>query len=244
MTPAEFSERLEVLYNNLLSNAAPGLDGYDKSVLLTKAQLELVKNAFSRGNKYREGFDESAKRQHDFSTLIKTAVAQLIVSTTKFDNRATSYALPNDLLFIIGEVLQVGNTTRQVIPISFDEYTRLMSKPYKRPLKNQAWRLITQNLNSSAIAEIVPTLEDASKEKVYKIRYVQMPRPIIVENLHDINEDLYIDGEFEPSSGSLPESMHEEILQRAVELAKASYASDQSGQAQLQNQITVGQRSE
>ena len=244
MTPAEFSERFEVLFNNLLSNAAPGLDGYDKSVVLSTAQLELIKNYFSKGNKYREGFDESAKRQHDFSTLIKTVTIHNLPNETQFDNRATSFALPNDLLFIIGEVLQVGNATRQVIPISFDEYTRLMSKPYKRPLKNQAWRLITQNLNSSAIAEIVPTLEDASKEKVYKIRYVQMPRPIIVENLHDINEDLYIDGEFEPSSGSLPESMHEEILQRAVEIAKASYASDQSGQAQLQNQITVGQRSE
>ena len=244
MTPVEFSERLEVLYNDLLSNAAPGLNGYDKSVLLTKAQLELVKNAFSKGNKYREGFDESAKRQHDFSTLIKTAVAQSIVSTTKFDNRATSYALPNDLLFIIGEVLQVGTSTRQVIPISFDEYTRLMSKPYKRPLKNQAWRLITQYSNSSSVVEIVPTLEDSSREKSYKIRYVKMPKPIIVENLHEINSDLSINGEFLPSSGSLPESMHEEILQRAVEIAKASYASDQSGQAQLQNQITIGQRSE
>ena len=245
MTPAEFADRFEVLYNNLLSNAAPGLDEYEKSVLLTKAQLEIIKNYFSSGgNKYREGFDDSAKRQQDFSTIIKTVVLSQVQNDTQFDSRAVSYALPNDLLFVIGETLQVGLITKQVIPISFDEYTRLMSKPYKRPLKNQAWRLITQYSESSPVAEIVTTLEDDSKIKVYRMRYVGTPKPIIVGNLHDINDSLYIDGEFEPSSGSLPESMHEEVLQRAVELAKASYASDQSGQAQLQNQITVGQRSE
>lgn len=245
MTPEEFSERFEVLYNNLLSNAAPGLDEHDKSVLLTKAQLEIVKNYFSnKGNKYGEGFDDSAKRQQDFSTLISTVILPQVSGDTQFDGRSVSYSLPKDLLFVIGEVLQVNSDVRQVIPVSFDEYARLMSKPYKRPLKNQAWRLVTQYSNSSSVAEIVTTLEDASKNMVYKMRYVRMPRPIIVGNLHDINESLYIDGEYEPSSGSLPESMHEEILQRAVELAKASYASDQSGQAQLQNQITVGQRSE
>lgn len=242
MSPTEFSDRFEVLYNNLLSNAAPGLDEYEKSVLLTKAQLEIVKNYFSPGgNKYREGFDDSAKRQHDFSTLIKTAVLARVQNESPFDHRSTSYALPTDLLFIIGETIQVGMTAKQVIPISFDEYTRLMSKPYKRPLKSQAWRLVTQ---PSPVVELVTSLEDESKEKTYRIRYVKMPRPIIVADIHDINEDLFIYGEHEPSSGSLPESMHEEVLQRAIELAKASYASDQSGQAQLQNQITVGQRSE
>jgi hypothetical protein len=42
----------------------------------------------------------------------------------------------------------------------------------------------------------------------------------------------------------LDPAIHQEIVQRAVELAKAAYSSDQSGQAQMQNQITIGQRSE
>ena len=34
----EFSNEFDVLYNNIMSNQAPGLDEYEKSVFLTKAQ--------------------------------------------------------------------------------------------------------------------------------------------------------------------------------------------------------------
>lgn len=37
MSTQEFSNEFDVLYNNIMSNAAPGLDGYEKSVFLTKA---------------------------------------------------------------------------------------------------------------------------------------------------------------------------------------------------------------
>ena len=74
MTTQEFSNEFDVLYNNIMSNQAPGLDEYEKSVFLTKAQLEILKNYFNpKGNKYGQGFDEIAKRQIDFSTLITVA---------------------------------------------------------------------------------------------------------------------------------------------------------------------------
>lgn len=37
MTLQEFSDEFDVLYNNIMSNQAPGLDEYEKSVFLTKA---------------------------------------------------------------------------------------------------------------------------------------------------------------------------------------------------------------
>ena len=37
MTTPEFSNEFDVLYNNIMSNAAPGLNEYEKSVFLTKA---------------------------------------------------------------------------------------------------------------------------------------------------------------------------------------------------------------
>ena len=73
MEPQEFSDQFDVLYNNIMSNAAPGLDEYEKSVFLTKAQDEVLKNYFNpKGNKYELGFDGNEKRQIDFSTLIRT----------------------------------------------------------------------------------------------------------------------------------------------------------------------------
>ena len=57
MTITEFSTEFDVLYDNLASKGSPGLDNYDKSVFLSKAQLELIKNKYTpEGNKYKKGF--------------------------------------------------------------------------------------------------------------------------------------------------------------------------------------------
>ena len=73
MTNSEFSNEFDVLYNNITSNQAPGLDEYEKSVFLTKAQDEIIKAYFNpKSNKVQEGFDGSEKRQIDFSMLIKS----------------------------------------------------------------------------------------------------------------------------------------------------------------------------
>jgi len=44
MTTKEFSNEFDILYNSIATNAAPGIDLYEKSVFLTKAQDELIKN--------------------------------------------------------------------------------------------------------------------------------------------------------------------------------------------------------
>ena len=43
MTTSEFSNEFDVLYNNIASNAAPGINEYEKSVFLTRAQSEIVR---------------------------------------------------------------------------------------------------------------------------------------------------------------------------------------------------------
>ena len=42
MTNSEFSNEFDVLYQNIASNQAPGLDAYEKSVFLTMAQEQIV----------------------------------------------------------------------------------------------------------------------------------------------------------------------------------------------------------
>ena len=37
MTTAEFSAELDTIYENINKNGAPGLDGYERSVILTHA---------------------------------------------------------------------------------------------------------------------------------------------------------------------------------------------------------------
>ena len=237
MTTNEFEWEFDVLYNNIASNAAPGINSYEKSVLLTKAQDELIKNYFNpQGNKYREGFDGSAKRQIDFSGLISVANGTLL-DQQGFDLRAKVFKIPTDVFLIINESIVTNTGIKQIIPIKFDEYTRLMSKPYKEPLKFQAWRLITEgDINSGVTVEIIPNSQETIES--YTLRYVRRPKPIILANLKSEYRDVSINGETEISQCELNPLVHREILQRAVELAKITYLGDANGV------IQSGQRAE
>lgn len=365
MTTEEFSNEFEVLYNNIMSNQAPGLDEYEKSVFLTKAQEELVRDYFnSRNVKNAQGFDDSQKRQYDFSTLLSSAElydcadniralagSRLIAFNPIFDNRSRVYLAPSDLFLAINESIEDSAKRRySVLPISYDEYNRLMSKPYSFPLKRQAWRIISNRISllagwggkltdsgiflfkskyfkvinikirisnsdvivkpsiveddngviifmslpinladywsiylmnnkalkaagldkylypvgdetgnfptegptdtSSFTINIAPaTMESGAAVHTpafeiigrftgdikYQIRYIKTPKPIILVNLSDIQEGLSINGYNTVTECELPPNTHQEILQRAVELAKASYQGDLSSVIQTGN---------
>lgn len=238
MTTSEFSNEFDVLYNNIMSNAAPGLNEYEKSVFLTKAQEEIIKNYFNpKGNKYAEGFDGSAKRQIDFSGLITVADGTAVSSpSTTFDVRAKVYKLPSDLFLMINESLTTNTGVKQVIPIRYDEYTRLMSKPYKEPLKYQAWRLITKGEGNNVQSEVIAHSGEIITK--YTVRYVRRPAPIILTNLSSEYGNVSINGKDTISECELNPLSHGEVLQRAVELAKAAYEGD------LKASVELGNRSE
>lgn len=117
----------------------------------------------ARLNNQGQGFDDSTKRQVDFSSLIKTATLDVADNTSKYDDRGIIYKLPDKVLFILNEKIQVTEEERisdgkgdtepvsstvknlVVVPINYKEYDREMSKPYAQPLKKQAWRLF-QNI--------------------------------------------------------------------------------------------------
>jgi len=257
MDCSEFSNAFDVAYNNIMSNQAPGLDEYEKSVFLTKAQDEIVKNYFSpKGNPKQEGYDDSKKRQIDFSGIMRYVRLENKSADVddKFDSRALLYTLPTDLFLIINEQVQFASSTtakpsaiRNVIPISYAEYDRLMSKPYKYPLKWQAWRMFTQvESDDRKVAEIILNSQDEAKyssmKTLFCIRYVKRPQPIVLVNLTSaFGEDLKIHGISAQTECELDEELHEDILQRAVELARIAYGGDLN-QAQLE--MTSGQRSE
>ena len=244
MGSKELLNEFTLLYNNINSNAAPGLESFEISQLLTKAQGEKISNAFNpEGNKYKEGFDDSIKRQHDFSTIIKVQTLKSVSPTTKIDSRSLAFTPPDDLLFPINEILYIGDKVIQVFPISYNEYTLKSMKPYNEPYKRSAWRLVGLDGN----IEVIPAYNDrkliTSDNTSYKMRYVKKPKPILLE---DYTADGYsIEGvtggtgyDFK-SPCELPDSMQHEIVQRAVELAKAAY---QPEEAQIQTQM--GTRSE
>lgn len=252
MTTPEFSVEFDTLYNNIKSLSAPGLDEYEKSVLLTKAQEEIVKNYFnSTSNKLQQGFDGSEKRQVDFAELIKVVDVTSDTPTPgtyeSIDPRAQLFQLPLDIFMVTNETVVLEDTVTSatfratVIPINYREYDRLMSKPYKEPLKRQCWRMMQANVaapganGQKIISEIISRTNTVVD--TYKVRYVKKPQPIILEDLS--TNDLSINGVSAVSECELNPIVHREILDRAVELAKLAY---QDGS--LQSTVQLNQRNE
>lgn len=108
MTNSELSDTFTTLLNSYNTQASFGeqaskreivLDEYEKSVLLTQAQDIIIKSYFdSTLNQQGQGFDDSTRRQMDFSSLIKVADLEPVPSEEseqyKFDNRGIIYKLP------------------------------------------------------------------------------------------------------------------------------------------------------
>lgn len=249
MTTQEFNTEFDVLYNNIASNGAPGINEYEKSVFLTKAQNELIKAYFLKvSNKLQSGYDDNALQQTNFSNLIVLKTYQNNdLEEAKYSSIANSKSvvMPKNSLFILNEQLLVTdannkNKTLIVVPINGDAYSRLLSKPFKRPLKNQAWRLDVnmESTEDEQYADLIPTA--GTTIKGYQIRYVKKPTPIILTKLED---GITIDGEFEEMTCKLNPILHPEVLQRAIELAKASYTGELTNMLQLgyTSQTGIGQ---
>lgn len=213
MTIIEFSNQFDILYNNITSNQAPGLNEYEKSVFLTKAQDEIVKNYFeasSLGNTVKKGFDDTILRQMDFSSLMTTREYQDgIIGESTLDPRAIVYDIPeNDNVYIvINESLHlmddngVVKGVKQVVPLSYLEYSRLMLKPFKQPVKNQAWRLITSGKrgelnkidNNSTVktrVEIITTNADLNHYTGNMV--IDLPEKNIDTSVEDLIKDINI----------------------------------------------------
>ncbi len=241
-TVVEWSVAFDLLWNNIMSGKAPGLEAYEKSLFLTQAENALIKDyLFSNSNAWKEGFDDSPRRQSDFRTLI---VTKQLEQVEEFDHsegfsierNTLKFKCPSDILSIVNEEFCCKHCgipkVMTVLPVSAEEYSRLMLAPYKFPSKGVIWRLISTNgddgLSSYPIIELIGKLHEHTHVD-YRIRYVRRPKPIILE---DLLGDLSIEGETEAMTCELPEHLHDEILQRAVQIAKIAWIDDKGQQPQ------------
>ena len=236
MTINEFSTEFDVLYNNITSNQATGLNEYEKSVFLTKAQEQLLNEYFNiRADGVGGGFDGSQKRQYDFSSIIHTKETGPISSEDiqRVDSRSILVLYPDDYFLSVNEILKDDYTQYTVIPLSYTEYATLMLKPYAYPVRKAVWRLFNSRTESSQIvAELIGKFNAPSSKFI--IRYIKKPAPIILENLEDYGTDLTINGETAPTECELPSETHREILERAVTLAKITWLGGTATQAAAQ----------
>ena len=220
MNTGEFEREFDILYNNIMSNATPSIDAYEKSVFLTKAQEEIVTAI------YDGSFEHTEKATEYLDVLVTTETfdsAQSLdvfapaLNQKKIAANSKFFKLSHRAMFITYEALTMKNKDNcgheiivAVKPTKQDEYHRIRRNPFRRPRWREALRL-----NVEDMLEIV----SINNEYFYKVRYIRRPQPIV---LYD-EPGLTVEGVDTITQCELTPSLHRAILDRAVQLAALAY---------------------
>lgn len=224
MTTQEFSLEFDLMYNNIMSNQAPGLSEYEKSLFLTQAQEALVLDIYS--GKLGSSFESTEEVTDYLSPLVKQATYTTKVEGKGLDSRSVFFNIDTDIWFKTGEKaiikddsLKCGNSTERevdVVPVTQDTLYRTKNSPFRGPNERRILRLDCE-ANKVELISKYPI-------ESYTIRYLSKPEPIILDNLP---EGLTINDISTPQTCKLSSAIHRAILIRAVSIAKSVWGSQQ-----------------
>lgn len=231
MTIQEFSDAFDIAlssyqitpeYSKQLAIPNITINEYEKSLFLTRSQEDIVKSIYS-GLPISGSFENTESSRRQLDALTKQVIYR---GTTKMDTglhdkfNHYSFELPEDCWYIIFEqatTIPSDNKCENekllyVSPVTHDDYQRIIQNPFKGPNARRALRLDFGKLQ----VEIVTKYE----LRQYLVRYLAKPTPIV---LCDLTADgISIDGVTIPTECELPELLHQDILNRAVQLAVTS----------------------
>ena len=224
MTTEEFSNEFDTLLNSYSTIEAFGktpstieLNEYEKSIFLTNAQEEIVIGMYNGKNPFGDSFERTEEIRRYLSSLIKTyTTADKKVGYTGLSKSSVFFELPDDLWFITYESVNLkddglgcmSGKDITVVPITQDEYHRIIKNPFRGTNDRRALRLDL----SSKIVEIVSKYNVES----YLVRYLSKPTPIV---LTDLTDNLSINGISAKTECELNPVIHRTILEKAVKLA-------------------------
>lgn len=225
MTTQEFSNEFDVLINsyfvtgNYQISTPVDLDDYEKSVLLTKAQNDIVEQLYNGtlGIPF-EGTEEARRYLNSLVktvTMPATAAIRYIKGMEGYNFAFFGKDKPNPW-FIVHETatLKMGNCQERevaVVPVRLDELNRVLDNPFKGPSPNRVLRIEQGEQNVVIIPPKGGTI------KAYTLKYIVKPNPIILVDLS--SSKLSIDGKDYKTGCFLHEGLHRTILDRAVRLA-------------------------
>ena len=228
MTNTEFSNEFDIQYNNIMSNAAPGLDEYEKSVFLTKAQEQIVIELYN--GKSGLPFEKNEEVRRYLSNLSDTIVLnEKLTDKLGLTKTSVFFQIPERVWFITYESARLDDerlgclngTEAVVVPASQDYFFKIQKNPFRGPSETRALRL--------DMADNVIEVVSDYNIKEYLIRFLKRPNPIVLVDLSTIGQGLSIDGVSTPTECELNPVTHRSILDRAVLLAKTAWSSGTGG---------------
>lgn len=198
MTLEELSNEFDVIVNSYDNSQSLVFNEYEKSIYLTKAQEYIIKDLY-------RNYEGTEELNSYLKTLIKDKTYPIEDST----NIELDY--PDNFLYILKEYANINTTCKSnsrvdVLPITQDEYNEVVENPF-RGSKSKVLRLEENKIKLITDLPIVS----------YTMTYLSNPSPII---LIDLPNGLTINNESRKSTTiETSESIHREILDKAVQLA-------------------------
>lgn len=235
MNTSEFKYEFDISWNNIMSNQAPGLSDYEKSIFLTQSQEAIVKSIYN--GTLTNPFESTEDARSYLSTLVLQGYPTKITHQSDYPhitNNTILYSL-NDIKdikgaglpkpwFITYEGVIFGQSGRCsageegiVKPVTQDMFWETKRNPFRKDNERKVLRLTFSNNDNNDLAELVT---DYSIDK-YFIRYIRKPKPIILTDLTDMN--VTIDGEKQEQTCELNDNLHRIILDNAVKLAQEAW---------------------
>ena len=249
MTASEMHENMIIQFEKINSQAAPGISDLEASVFLSNAQLYFVLSRINPIlNTKKEGLEETEVRMQGLSALISTAVISSFTQSADSLPNGVFATLPENFMYTILEDCTIDlnscvtNNPAElpVYVISHNDYTRLISNPFKRPYfsgsEGLVWRLTysrnttgydDQNLTSfnPNTGEYTLTNQSGKRHELitdstfniteYFVRYLKIPRGIVSLYNGDGSTTTQINCE-------LDESTQQAIIDIAVDMMKDS----------------------
>lgn len=236
MNNKELSREFNLMYNNIMSNQAPGLNEYEKSLVLTEAQ-EMIVTGLYNGTAGSMTFEQTEEVTAYLAALVdQVAIEEKRASSEGSDEETAKmpltvskdsylFEIPSYVMFITYENCTIADDsfcgdkherTVAVVPVTQDEYHRTSRNPFKGSNTNRVLRL-SHSDGTNRLSELISKYGITS----YNVRFIRKPSPIVLENLP---KGLSIDGVNDCTECKLPPFLHRKLLMQAVSLAKSYWS--------------------
>ncbi len=216
MTVSELHLAFKVYYDSVDTQGYPGFEPEEIDLYLNKAQLRFIKQRYGGNNVKRTSFEATQKRIEDLRTIVVTNTVQTVAATS--DPNVFSYTLPDGTgtdpkyLFMVSAKIYVNkDECGVVIPdggtrvvkqkqVTHDRLEEWLDDPFHQPNYDEALIIF----EGDKILIYTGGLYDVTG---FSISYIKYPDTI------DLATNV---------TSNLPDHTHDEIVDSAVRLCKAS----------------------
>lgn len=207
MTILDFSNEFDLLYNNLMSDRAPEINMYEKSMFLTEAQESIVKDLY-------RNYEATEEARRALNPLVVNEKLDIAIKredgeyedvyAPEFESRGYiryEIPLPDNLWYIVRERAKVRSKNwcddQKIIlvtPERHDEFLRDLENPFRGPGRTRVFRLDAGARREEGHVDPVEYIHLVTKYQLdmYDFTYIRRPHPII---LTDLSELPYSDNE-------------------------------------------------